>query len=289
MALPGTPSRLNNQLVLGTYGNQSLNDMSGVFKSLLTIAALWSHGVHSQARVWQFGRKPVRKRICILLLSSFALAGCSQSWEQAGIAAPPGGTGLMADGSIAEGPTAVSSISQLPSHDAAGAVAPFGAQGTAAAYEYQSGYKVGAGDKLTIRVAGESDLTADYLVDGSGNISLPYIQTVHIAGMTTPQVERLITARLRNGYLRDPKVSVQATALRPFFILGEVTTSGSFAYQSGITVQNAIAIAGGYGARADQGTVLITRKNATGTETHRVPVTTQIYPGDIIYVSERWF
>ncbi len=68
-----------------------------------------------------------------------------------------------------------------------------------------------------------------------------------------------------------------------------MTTSGSFAYQNGITVQNAIAIAGGYGARADQGTVLITRKNVTGTETHRVPVTTQIYPGDIIYVRERWF
>ena len=145
-------------------------------------------------------------------------------------------------------------------HDSAGAVAPFGAQGTAAAYEYQSGYKVGAGDRLTIRVAGESDLTADYLVDGSGNISLPYIQTVQIAGMTTPQVEKVITARLRNGYLRDPKVSVQATALRPFFIMGEVTTSGGFAYQSGITVQNAIAIAGGYAPRADHGPVLITRK-----------------------------
>jgi polysaccharide export outer membrane protein len=235
------------------------------------------------------GTEPVRKRICILLLASFALSGCSQSWEQDRVASPAGGTGLMVDGSVAEGPMAVSSISQLPSHDSAGVVAPFGAQGTAAAYEYLSGYKVGAGDRLTIRVAGESDITADYLVDGSGNISLPYIQTVHIAGMTTPQVEKLITARLRNGYLRDPKVSVQATELRPFFILGQVTTSGSFAYQNGITVQNAIAIAGGYGARADQGTVLITRKNVTGTETHRVPVTTQIYPGDIIYVRERWF
>jgi polysaccharide export outer membrane protein len=231
----------------------------------------------------------VRKRICILLLASLALSGCSQSWERADLASPAGGTGVMADGSIAEGPTAVSSISQLPSRDSAGAVAPFGAQGTAAAYEYMSGYKVGAGDRLTIRVAGESDLTADYLVDGSGNISLPYIQTVYIAGMTTPQVEKLVTARLRNGYLRDPKVSVQATALRPFYILGEVTTSGSFAYQNGITVQNAIAIAGGYSTRADQGSVLITRKNVTGTATHRVPVTTQIYPGDIIYVRERWF
>jgi polysaccharide biosynthesis/export protein len=231
----------------------------------------------------------VRKRICILFLAALTLTGCSQTWDQAGPVSPAGGTGLMADGSIAEGPSAVSSISQLPSHDYAGSVAPFGTQGTAAAYEYLSGYKVGAGDRLTVRVAGESDLTGDYLVDGSGNISLPYVQSVHIAGMTTPQIERLVTARLLNGYLRDPKVSVQATALRPFYILGEVTTSGSFAYQSGITVQNAIAIAGGYGTRADQGEVLITRKNVAGTETHRAPVTTQVYPGDIIYVRERWF
>jgi polysaccharide export outer membrane protein len=54
-------------------------------------------------------------------------------------------------------------------------------------------------------------------------------------------------------------------------------------------VQNAIAIAGGYSTRADQGSVLVTRKNVTGTATHRVPVTTQIFPGDIIYVRERWF
>lgn len=235
------------------------------------------------------GLKLVRKRICILLLATLTLSGCSQTWDQVNLNSPAGGTGLMADGSVAEGPTAVSSISQLASHDSAGAVAPFGAQGTAAAYEYLTGYKVGAGDRLTIRVAGESDITADYLVDGSGNISLPYVQTVHISGMTTPQIEKMITSRLRNGYLRDPKVSVQATALRPFYILGEVTTSGSFAYQTGITVQNAIAIAGGYSARADQGQVLITRKNVAGTETHRVPVTTQIYPGDIIYVRERWF
>ena len=98
-----------------------------------------------------------------------------------------------------------------------------------------------------------------------------------------------VADRLRRGYLRDPKVSAQVTTLRPFYILGEVNTAGSFAYQPGITVQNAIAIAGGYGARADQAKVLLTRKTADGTKTYKVPVTTQIYPGDIIYVRERWF
>jgi polysaccharide biosynthesis/export protein len=231
----------------------------------------------------------VRKRYYILLLSFFALGGCSQTWEQNGPASPPGGTGLMADGTIAEGPDAVSSVSVLASHSSSGIVSPYGSQGTAASYEYLTGYRIGAGDRLTIRVTGEADLTADYLVDGSGDISLPYIQTVHIGGLTTPQIEKIITQRLRNGFLRDPKVSVQATTLRPFYILGEVSASGSFAYQPGITVQNAIAIAGGYNTRADQGSVLITRKSVNGTATQKAPVTTQIYPGDVIYVRERWF
>ena len=107
--------------------------------------------------------------------------------------------------------------------------------------------------------------------------------------MSTPQIEQLILQRLRAGYLKDPQVSVQVTTLRPFYIMGEVTASGSFAYQPGITVQNAIAIAGGYGARADKNEVLLTRKDATGTHTSKVPVTTQVYPGDIVYVRERWF
>jgi polysaccharide biosynthesis/export protein len=71
--------------------------------------------------------------------------------------------------------------------------------------------------------------------------------------------------------------------------MGEVTTAGSFAYQAGMTVQNAIAIAGGYNTRADKADVLITRRNAKGTQTYKVPVTTQVYPGDIVYVRERWF
>jgi len=120
-------------------------------------------------------------------------------------------------------------------------------------------------------------------------MSMPYVQTVNVAGMTSQQIERLIAKRLRDGYLREPVISVQVTTLRPFYILGEVNTAGSFAYQPGMTVQNAIAIAGGYGTRADQDKVLITRKTSRGTGTYKVPVTTQVYPGDIIYVRERWF
>lgn len=230
---------------------------------------------------------PVRMRLIILLAACTALGGCNHDWD--GVSSPPGGTGILASGEVAEGSRAVSSVSQLPTRNGNGATEPYGTKGKAAAYEFGTGYRVGAGDRLTIRVAGEPDLTADYLVDGAGNISMPYVQSLTVAGLTTPRIEALITSRLRAGYLRDPQVSAQVTTLRPFYILGEVSLAGSFPYQPGITVQNAIAIAGGYGARADQRLVLVTRKTSNGTNTYKVPVTTQIYPGDIIYIRERWF
>ena len=228
-------------------------------------------------------------RFIPLFLCAFLLSACVDTWEKNAATALPGGAGLLIDGTMSEGPGAVSSVSRLPATNVNGPLPPFGTRGTAAAYEYQTGYRVGAGDKLSIRVAGEPDLTGEFPVDASGAISMPYVQSATVAGMSTPQIEKLIGARLRNGYLKDPQVAVQVTTLRPFYIMGEVTTSGSFAYQPGITVQNAIAIASGYSARADKTWVMITRRDATGTHTAKVPVTTQIYPGDIIYVRERWF
>ena len=231
----------------------------------------------------------VGMRIVLMLLAVTSLSGCVDSWERDAPLSPPGGTGVSVNGTIEQGPQAFSSISKLPSGNGVGPIEPYGTRGKAAAYEFSTGYRVGAGDKLSIRVAGEADLSGEFPVDASGAISLPYVQSLTVAGMTTPQIESAIVQRLRAGYLRNPQVSVQATALRPFYILGEVTTAGSYPYQPGMTVQNAIAIAAGYSARADKAQVLITRKNAAGTQTFKVPVTTQVYPGDIIYVRERWF
>jgi polysaccharide export outer membrane protein len=229
----------------------------------------------------------LRNSVAILLV--ILLSACSNAWESNPPESATGGTGIMSDGMLAQGPAAVSSTSQLPASNKHGIQPPFGAKGTAAAYEYATGYRLGAGDRLTVRVAGEEDLTNDYLVDGSGNISMPYIQTVHVAGLSAPETEKVLASRLRAGYLRNPSVSVQVTTSRPFFILGEVNTAGSFPYQANMTVQNAVALAGGYSPRGNQGDVLITRRNVEGTQTFKVPVTTQVYPGDVVFVRERWF
>jgi len=224
-----------------------------------------------------------------VVFCTLALSGCVSDWDAHGPASAPGGMGIMTDGQVADGPKAFSSISTLPAGNRLGPIPPFGTRGHAAAYEFGTGYRVGAGDKLSIRVAGETDLTGEFPVDASGAISLPYVQSVTVAGMTTPQIEHMITGRLRNGFLRDPQVAVQAVALRPFYILGEVTTAGSYAYQPGMTAQQAVAVAAGFSARADKSLVLLTRRDARGTVTTKVPLATQIYPGDILYVRERWF
>jgi len=227
-------------------------------------------------------------RFLIVCIVAFSLSACANTWETTRPAALPGGVSLNADGSVSEGHSA--NIAATPIYNAAGKVLPpFGSQGVASAYEHGAGYRIGAGDRLTIRVAGQPDLTGEYIVDGSGLISFPLVKSVKVGGLTAPQIRSLIATRLQQGFLRNPSVSVQTANLRPFFILGEVGRAGSFPYQNGMTVQNAIAIAGGYTPRANQRDVMLTRKDANGTQTVKVPVTTQIYPGDIVFVRERWF
>ncbi len=226
--------------------------------------------------------------LALFLLSGF-LSGCVEDWNGTGPRAAPGGMGIQTNGIVADGPKTVSSITQLPVGNANGPIPPFGTRGHANAYEFATGYRVGAGDRISIRVAGEPDLTGEFPVDASGAISMPYVQSVTVAGLTTQQIEQMIAGRLRAGYLRDPQVSVQTVALRPFFIMGEVITGGSFAYQPGMTAQQAVAIAAGFGPRADKTAVLLTRRDARGTITKLVPLVTQVFPGDIIYVRERWF
>ena len=225
-----------------------------------------------------------------LLLAAMALglAGCANTWDDYMPSSQPGGDGVTANGEIVNNLT-TGSVAMSPAVNESGTVAPFGASGHETAYEFMNGYRVGAGDRLNVRVLDQRELTGQYLVDGAGNISMPLIHTLRVAGLSAPQIGHLIVGKLKNGYLRSPSVSVQVTDLRPFFILGEVQRAGSFPYQAGMTVQNAIALAGGYSPRANQDKVLLTRKTIEGTSTNRVPVTTSVYPGDIVFIRERWF
>ena len=150
-------------------------------------------------------------------------------------------------------------------------------------------YRLGPGDQLRVIVFGQENLSRIYLVDASGYVSLPLIGAIPARGSTTFELEDRIAAALRRKYVKDPKVTVEVERHRPFFILGEVRSAGQFPYVAGMTVQTAVAIAGGFTPRARKSRVWLTRPANGATVTKKVPLSWPIQPGDTITVKERFF
>jgi len=150
-------------------------------------------------------------------------------------------------------------------------------------------YMLDSGDKVRVFVYGQPNLSRIYTVDGGGFISMPLIGAVKTRAETTFDLERAITVQLGAKYVRDPKVSVEIATYRPFYILGEVRTAGQYPYVNGMTVQTAVAIAGGYSERASERHVVITRRVNGVTEKLRVAPDMPVLPGDTIQVQERYF
>jgi polysaccharide biosynthesis/export protein len=150
-------------------------------------------------------------------------------------------------------------------------------------------YTLANGDRLRVIVFGQDSLSNTYTVDSVGHVSMPLIGSVPAQGQTTKGLEHLIAAKLRGGFLREPKVSVEVEQYRPFFILGEVTTSGQYPYVNGMTVQTAVAIAGGFQPRADRYVAEVTRSINGEAVSGKVPLDTAVRPGDTITIRERFF
>ncbi|MBK8175537.1 MAG: polysaccharide export protein [Rhodospirillales bacterium] len=159
----------------------------------------------------------------------------------------------------------------------------------AAPTEDISGYKLDSGDKIKVTVFGHEDLSGEFEVDGTGNVSLPLIRDVKAAGLTARQLEKTIAERLSPDYLLNPSVSVEVLNYRPFYIYGEVTKPGSYPFVNGMTVITAVAMAGGFTYRARTSRVHIIRAD----DESRTPVDadrdTAVLPGDVIEVPERYF
>jgi polysaccharide export outer membrane protein len=150
-------------------------------------------------------------------------------------------------------------------------------------------YRVDSGDRLRITVFDQRDLTNTYSVDQAGYVAFPLIGSVPARGRTLKELEGLIASKLRQGYLRDPDVSIEVDRYRSIFVMGEVGQPGQYAYVPGMTVQNAIAVAGGYSPRANQSNADITRKINGEIITGRVLISDPVLAGDTIYVRERLF
>jgi polysaccharide export outer membrane protein len=152
-----------------------------------------------------------------------------------------------------------------------------------------NGYTLDSGDKLRVVVFGQEGLTSSYSVDTSGKITMPLIGAVNARGMATAGLQASIVAKLRNGYVREPHVAVEVEAYRPFFILGEVTLPGQYPYVPNMTVETAVAIAGGYTPRAFKYKIEISRQVNGLTEKRVVSPTYPVRPGETVHIAERWF
>jgi protein involved in polysaccharide export with SLBB domain len=150
-------------------------------------------------------------------------------------------------------------------------------------------YTLDAGDKLRVVVFGQDGISNNYVVDAGGKVNLPLIGAINARGLTNQQLAAAIAAQLKQGYVREPHVSVEVDTYRPFFILGEVTTPGQYPYVANLTAETAVAIAGGFAPRASKTTVELTRKTGGQQIRTEVPLEYPVRPGDTILVKERWF
>lgn len=108
-------------------------------------------------------------------------------------------------------------------------------------------YKLAPGDRITVTVFGEAELSGDVLIDGAGNIALPFLEPIEVKDLTVPECQKVIRDRLADGILQRPSVSVRVSELRPLYVMGDVRTPGAYPYRYGSTVQGAVASAGGFG------------------------------------------
>ncbi|MGE0650472.1 MAG: polysaccharide biosynthesis/export family protein [Alphaproteobacteria bacterium] len=152
----------------------------------------------------------------------------------------------------------------------------------------ESSYRLGAGDKIRVSVFGEPNLTGEYQLDGGGTVTLPLIGRVKAAGLTSEDLKKSLERNYRE-YLKAPDVSVAILNYRPFYIVGEVNKPGNYPYVSGITVINAVAIAGGFTYRANTSNFYVQRKKENSSSQIVAEQTTEVRPGDVIVVRERYF
>ncbi|MBB5754781.1 polysaccharide biosynthesis/export family protein [Prosthecomicrobium pneumaticum] len=149
-------------------------------------------------------------------------------------------------------------------------------------------YRIDSGDRLRVVVYGEPDLSNSYTVDSSGAIALPLVGAIAARGRTTALIEAEIAKKLGGRFVRNPDVTVEIDRYRPLFVMGEVTNAGQYPYVDGMTVQSAIATAGGFSPRAAKRGFDVTRVVDGTSVTFRLGPNDPVLPGDTIDVGERF-
>jgi len=150
-------------------------------------------------------------------------------------------------------------------------------------------YILGPNDRIRLKVYGENDISGEYEIDNTGQVSIPLAGHIKAAGATTRQLEKAIASALAKGIVRDPRVNVEIAQYRPYYILGEVKKSGEYPYRNGLTVMDAVASAGGFTYRANENKVHLRRAGAGTEEILPLDAPVPVFPGDNIRIPERYF
>jgi protein involved in polysaccharide export with SLBB domain len=150
-------------------------------------------------------------------------------------------------------------------------------------------YRLGSGDKVHVTVFDEADLSGDFQVDATGLIRMPLIGQVRAGGLTAHEVESGIASALAQGYLNDPKVAVEITTYRPFYIVGEVLKPGEYPYANGMTASSAIALAGGFTPKAVDSVIYVRHQGENQERRLAATDATAIRPGDVVRVDSTAF
>ncbi len=149
-------------------------------------------------------------------------------------------------------------------------------------------YRIGIGDKLKVSVFGEENLSGEFEVNNLGQVSLPLVGEQPAKGLTLQEFRNQYVRLLSDGYLKNPRVTADILNYRPIYVHGEVKSGGEFKFKSGLTLRDAVAMAGGYTYRADESYVYIGREGERDVSV-RTPSDIVILPGDNIRVPERFF
>ncbi|HXD44316.1 MAG TPA: polysaccharide biosynthesis/export family protein [Pseudolabrys sp.] len=144
-------------------------------------------------------------------------------------------------------------------------------------------------DQIRVQVYNEPNATGVYTVDGGGYVSVPLAGRIHAAGLTPAALESAITNHLKGGILTDPHVNVQVATYGPIYIRGEVKQPGQFPYVPGLTIGDAVALAGGYTYRADESVAYVRSSSSPREVARPLRADVPVAPGDNIRIPESYF
>lgn len=212
----------------------------------------------------------------VLAVSASAYAEAGPGWWDK-FFGEPAAQGLPAgpDGSL----SATDNVAGVPAVDSE----------PAPTFALASDYKLGPGDRLSVTVFNEKELSLEVKLSDAGTLSYPLLGEIRAQGMTIGMLQEHLTKQLKNGYLVNPQVYVTILEYRQFFVNGEVSKPGGFPYQPGLTVRKAISLAGGFTPRASQTKIFVIHEDDVSGRARQVSLDTVLRPGDILTIEQSFF